>query len=300
MTIRSLWAVCILLCASFSSSAQVDFVPVGSGLVAVPVAPGASTQFEFTLRNVGSSAASRQLKFSGTRLTQYQIVANGLCPLPTIGGTQLMVPANGSLRCTYRVQRAKTEARDLALWFELSDGQNPSKFLGFTLGDLVRLELSQQIERLPATGRPGRVQITVQNAGPSAVGILKYGQCSTGSPSVPQVRVVGGQCSTGSGVFCEDVVSMGFTMSDLPAGASRSCTLEWDALPGLPHINLHLTLLSKRTDDFVELENTNADSYFLNVRGIPETRALPVSGGLTLLMLFGLIGLLVLRTRVRH
>lgn len=286
-------AVCFQGCAS----AQVQMVDVG--LQAVPLSPGGNAILEFQLRNTGPDSAAIELSVSSTGLAgQYSLNAVGDCPLPAPFAS-LTLGAGEIRGCRYRLERAASTLGDARVVFGLLRNGNTVQSKQFRAGDLTRLEWQQQVERPGAPGVPGRVRVTLRNAGPTPVGSVVFSTCSYFLPQASVPRVVGGECSAGAASICfTGGIDAGFRMEGLDPGASRTCTLEWQPAPGGGAFSLALTDMRKPASQAL-LENTNAaaDLIDLQLLQVAAVLQLPGPGWSGLLFLMAAIVLAARRYR---
>lgn len=268
----------LLFCGG-NALAQIRFVE--SAIQAVPLAAGSGTTLVFQLRNSGIAGATIQLASTGANVAGgYTLASAGDCPLPAPFVAVDMMLAAGELReCRFLLQRGAKSRADTRVVFGLQENGSTVQQKQFRVGDLTRLEWTQQLERPPAVGVPARVLVTVRNIGPTAVESLTYGNCVYLQPQSAVPRVVGGDCTSGGLSACfTGGVDAGFSLTGLAAGASRSCLLEWQPVSLAP-VLLALQAL-RRPSDSGQLENSNpaADEIALQVLQPAIVQQLPTLG----------------------
>jgi len=312
----------VLLQAAMHGHAQIVQVDIPTNAPRyVPLAPGGSARFAFTVTNrtlvAVDGAVGGELQVPSATFAEYAFAADepSLCGPPVLvprtSFTEIRFPIaalgpGGARTCAYTVQRAPGSAGDLgfrACW-QADANSDPFCLARARLGTLPDLELA--LDTLGAgTGDTTVVRLRLYGRSPLAVGsrVASTGchEFAGGFLQPTQFDVDGnlpGGCASAVGTFCiggtgEAPLSRAFRIGPAPAGGSATCLLRIRRLRSEGVAQVPLFLSGDRVDlpggavAFDPVRERETVSVGLGLPGavpVPLGPAAPVAIGLAILL----------------
>lgn len=199
------------------------------------LAAGSATEFVIHLRNPDPAPITVQLGVLTDALPvgpQWQLEAAGDCASPPQGlpggSVPVVLPAGSQRACVYRVRRALDVGHGLRIVYRLTwPGQTATApALTVRVGDVTAISSTQQVLQWAIGDQPGRVRITVRNAGPMATRQTDYAVCAM-VPGAQPLQVVAGSCEAMGPSACgTGMLHSGLRFGGLAVGDAVSCEVQ--------------------------------------------------------------------------